>query len=50
MVKKQYQEMDIRILVFETQDIVTFSTLPDSAVEDSTTHEDIYDSSNKWWK
>ena len=47
--KKQYQGLGIQIYLFEPQDIVTFSGLLGAGVEDSTTHKDVYENSNRWW-
>ena len=45
--KKSYQDMDIRILQFEAQDIVTFSETFGADAEDSATQGDVY--SDQWW-
>ena len=48
--KRIYQEIEMKIFVFDAQDIVTFSSIfGDGTVEDSVTHKDVYTSENRWW-
>ena len=40
--KKNYQDMDLEIIVFPSQDVITFSTLETSDYGDSEAMSDMY--------
>ena len=42
---KKYQDIDLEIILFAPQDVITFSSLPTDSVADDDAMDDMYDSS-----